>query len=87
METNFIKAEIETTETWVIRRRRYFIRGWCADCAREVSLLVPEEAARLACLELRSFYVLMENNRFHVHYFGEAAKREPFICLNSLCFI
>ncbi len=87
METNFIKAEIETTETWVIRRRRYFIRGWCGECAREVSLLVPEEAARLACLDLRNFYVLMENNRFHVHYFGEAAKRQPFICLNSLCFI
>lgn len=85
METTFFKAEIETTETWVIRRPRFFIRSLCEQCGREVSLLVPEEAARLTCLELNTFYSLMENNHFHLQYFDSAA--QPFVCLNSLCSV
>ena len=85
METTFFKAEIEITETWVIRRPRFYARGLCEQCGREVSLLAPEEAARLACLEMPAFYGLMENNRFHLHYIGSAA--QPFVCLNSLCSV
>lgn len=85
MEKTFFKAEIETTETWVIKRPRYFVRSFCVQCNREVSLLVPEEAARLTCLELSKFYLLMERDCFHVHHFGETM--QPFVCLNSLCSI
>ena len=83
MKTIFFKAEVETTETWVIRRPRFFIRSLCAQCGREVSLLPTDEAARLTCLDLSAFYKLMENDFFHVHYFESTA--QPFVCLNSLC--
>ncbi|MBX7170839.1 MAG: hypothetical protein K1X72_07775 [Pyrinomonadaceae bacterium] len=85
MSKTFFKAEIETTETWVLKRPRYFIRSWCGECNREVSFLVPEEAARLTCVEFRYFQFLMEQNQFHIHHFGAAL--EPYICLISLCSI
>lgn len=85
METKFFKAEITTTETWVIKRRRYSIRSWCGQCGREVSLLTAEEAARLACIETETFYELMKHNTFHIHYFHLTT--QPFVCLNSLCSI
>lgn len=85
MERKFFKAEIKTTETWVIKRPRRFMRNWCVQCGREVSLLVPEEAARLTCQDLSYFYFLMEQNQFHLYYFG--VKSQPYICLNSLCSI
>lgn len=85
MEKTFFKAEIETTETWVIKRQRRFIRGWCGQCGREVSLLIPEEAARLTCLEIGYFRFLMEQNQFHLFYLG--ATRQPFVCLISLCSV
>lgn len=85
MNKSLFKAEIETTETWVIKRPRRFIRNWCRQCNREVSLLIPEEAARLTCMEMNSFYLLFEQNLFHIYYLG--TKRQPYICLNSLCCI
>lgn len=85
MTRSFFKTQIETTETWVIKRPRSFIRGWCGQCGREVSLLIPEEAARLTCQDLGYFYFLMEQNQFHVFNFGITS--QPFICLNSLCSV
>ena len=75
---------IETTEVYVIRRRRHFIRTWCEDCGREVSLVPPSEAALLTFQEPEAIYSLIEENRVHVRFFGE---NSPFICLTSLCLI
>jgi hypothetical protein len=85
MKTTFFRREVEITETWVIRRPRVFIRSLCEQCGREVSLLPTDEAARLTCLDLSAFYILMENNFFHVYYFESAT--QPMVCLNSLCSI
>ncbi len=75
---------IETTEVYVIKHRRHFIRTWCEDCGREVSLIPPSEAALLIFQETEKIYSLMDENRIHFRFFGE---QTPFICLPSLCLI
>ena len=75
---------IETTEVYVIKHRRSFIRTWCEDCGREVSLIPPSEAALLTFQETEAIYTLMEENRVHFRLFGN---QTPFICLTSLCLI
>lgn len=75
---------IETTEVFVIKHRRHFIRTWCEDCGREVSLIPPSEAALLTFQETDAIYSLMNENRVHFRFFGE---QTPFICLPSLCLI
>ena len=76
---------IETTEVYVIRHRRQFIRTWCADCGREVSLVSPSEASLLIFRKPDAIYTLMAENRVHFRFF--AAHETPFICLTSLCLI
>jgi hypothetical protein len=75
---------IETTEVYVIKRRRRVFRMWCEECGREVSLVPPSEAALLTFQELEAIYSLIEENRVHFRFFGE---NSPFICLTSLCLI
>ena len=75
---------IETTEVYVIKHRRSFIRSWCEDCGREVSLVPPSEAALLAFQEPDAIYSLVDERKVHFRYFGE---KTPFICLASLCLI
>ena len=76
---------IETTEVYIVRHRRHFIRTWCEDCGREVSLISPVEAALLTFREPAAIYSLIDENRLHFRYF--AAEKTPFICLPSLCLI
>ena len=76
---------IETTEVYVIRRRRLVFRAWCEDCGREVSLVPPSEAALLAFREPGAIYSLMDERKIHFRYF--APEQTPFICLTSLCLI
>jgi hypothetical protein len=75
---------IETTEVYVFKRRRHFIRTWCEDCGREVSLVPPSEAALLIFQEPEAIYSLIDQNRVHFRFFGD---KTPFICLTSLCLI
>ena len=76
---------IETTEVYVIRHRRHFIRSWCEECGREVSLIPPSEAALLTFQEPDTIYSLMDEKKIHFRLF--AADQTPFICLTSLCLI
>ena len=76
---------IETTEVYVIKHRRLFLRTWCEDCGREVSLVSPSEAALLMFQEPEAIYSLMYEKRVHFRFF--AAEQTPFICLASLCLI
>lgn len=76
---------IETTEVYVIRRRRLVFRAWCEDCGREVSLVPPTEAALLLFQAPDAIYSLMEERKIHFRYF--APQQTPFICLTSLCLI
>lgn len=75
---------IETTEIYVFKRRRHFIRAWCAGCNREVSLIPPAEAALLTFQKTDAIYSLIDENRVHFRFFEE---KTPFICLTSLCLI
>lgn len=81
IRTEFV---IETTEVYVIKHRRSFIRTWCDECGREVSLVPPSEAALLAFQDQEAIYSLMNENRVHFRFFGG---QSPFICLASLCLI
>ena len=75
---------IETTEVYVIKRRRLIFRSWCEDCGREVSLVTPSEAALLIFRETAAIYSLIDQRKVHFQLFGE---QTPFICLTSLCLI
>ena len=75
---------IETTEIYVVRRQRHFIRAWCWECGREVSLIPPAEAALLTFQETDDIYTLIDENEIHFRFFGE---KTPFVCLASLCLI
>lgn len=76
---------IETTEVYVVRRRRHLIRTFCEECGREVSLVPPSEAALLSFCEPAAIYGLIAENRVHFRFF--AREKKPFICLPSLCLI
>ncbi len=76
---------IETTEIYVIKHQRHFIRTWCEDCGREVSLITPSEAALLTFQETAEIYSLMDERRVHFRLF--APEQTPFVCLTSLCLI
>ena len=76
---------IETTEVYVIRRRRLIFRAWCEDCGREVSLVPPTEAALLSFQETAGIFALMDEKKIHFRFFD--AQETPFICLTSLCLI
>lgn len=73
---------IETSEVYIVRQRRHFVRAWCRDCDREVSLITPSEAALLTFQETGAIYSLMDEKRVHFRVFKE---KTPFICLTSLC--
>lgn len=75
---------IETHEISIIKRKSFFVRAFCEDCGREVSLLPPAKAAFLTCQETEKVYSLMDSNKVHYQYFKGG---KPFVCLTSLCLV
>ncbi len=75
---------IETSEVYIIRRKRYFIRTWCEDCEREVNMISPAEAALVMCQNADTIYSLIDKKRIHHRYLKE---ENLLICLRSLCFV
>ncbi|MGH9907900.1 MAG: helix-turn-helix domain-containing protein [Pyrinomonadaceae bacterium] len=56
----------ETHEVFIVRRRAEpSIRMWCADCAAEVEMLKPEEAAAIANVSTRTIYRWIEDAQIH----------------------
>jgi hypothetical protein len=84
MRNQRTEVVIETSEIFIIRQRRHFIRAWCEDCQKEVSLISPREAALLTFRETDAIYSLIDENRVHFRLFGE---KTPFVCLTSLCLV
>lgn len=84
MQKTRTEIVIETSEVYVFKQQRRFVRAWCEDCGREVSLIPPSEAALLTFQETEQIYSLMDENRLHFQIFGE---QNPFICLTSLCLV
>ena len=73
---------IETSEILIIKRKRTFVRSWCADCEREVSMLPLSEAALLTGHDVKAIHWMMENRRIHFFYLKPETAS---ICLRSLC--
>lgn len=73
---------IETSETFVVKRSRSFVRTWCEDCGREVSMLPLPEAALLTGHDVKTIRSMMENRRIHFCYLKPET---PSVCLRSLC--
>lgn len=73
---------IETSETFVIKRNRTFVRTWCEDCGREVSMLPLKEAALLTGHDVKAIRSMMENQHIHFCYLKPET---PAVCLRSLC--
>ena len=42
-----LQLTIETHQLLVIKKARHLTQGWCSECARDVPLIEPEEAAVL----------------------------------------
>lgn len=73
---------IETSEVLIIKRNRTFVRTWCEDCEREVSMLPLPEAALLTGHDVKAIRSMMENQHIHFCYLKSET---PCICLRSLC--
>ena len=73
---------IETSEILIIKRNRTFVRTWCEDCGREVSMLPLQEAALLTGHDVKAIRSMMENQHVHFCYLKPET---PCICLRSLC--
>lgn len=56
----------ETHEVLIVRRgREPSMRMWCGDCAAEVEMLQPEEAAAIANVSTRTIYRWIEAAQIH----------------------
>lgn len=75
---------IHTEEVCIIKRRQIIVRSFCRQCNREVSMVMPDEAARLCCRDLDTINNMMTENYFHLFFYKGT---KPMICLNSLCAI
>lgn len=75
---------IETSETFIIKRNRTFVRAWCEDCGREVNMVSPVEAALLTGYDVKAISSMMENQHIHFSYLKAET---PSVCLRSLCLI
>jgi hypothetical protein len=73
---------IETSETFIIKRNRTFVRTWCKGCEREVSMLPLEEAALITGHDVKAIRSMMENSHVHFCYLKSET---PSVCLRSLC--
>jgi homospermidine synthase len=73
---------IETSEIFIFRRNRTFVRAWCEDCAQEVGMVTLPEAASLSGHDVESIRSMMEKRRIHFSYLKPET---PSVCLRSLC--
>jgi hypothetical protein len=80
MKKRITEIEIECRETYVISVPRAAARPVCGKCGA-AAMILPEEAAALACLTLRGVFRLIEANKVH---FEETATGVVYICAASL---
>jgi len=76
-----VQVTIETRQLLVVSRAQGSIQGWCSECANDVPLIRPEEAAVLAGISSRTIYRRVEAGLVH---FAESPEGWLLICLNSL---
>jgi excisionase family DNA binding protein len=72
----------ETHEVLIVRRpHASAIPLWCSDCAEQVEMLTPEEAAAVANVSTRKIYAWIESQRIH-HL--ELPTEDVLICMRQL---
>jgi hypothetical protein len=54
---------------------------WCSQCASEVGMVTPEQAAAAFFLNIRTVYSWIEAGKIH---FNELANGPIYICVNSM---
>jgi hypothetical protein len=72
---------IETSETYIVKRKRFFHRNWCEECGREVNMAPPSEAALMMCHDTKTIYSLIDKKHIHFSYLKTET---PLVCLRSL---
>ncbi|HEV2912477.1 MAG TPA: helix-turn-helix domain-containing protein [Pyrinomonadaceae bacterium] len=75
------RVVVETHQVWAISRRGIATQSWCPDCAGEVRMITPEEAAAILRLTPRTIYSWVEAAKIH---FTEQPEGHLLICLDSL---
>jgi hypothetical protein len=80
--TRTAEVTVETEESFVFRRSsgQHAQTAYCPVCRRQVGMLSPEHAARVAGVSTRAIYVWVESGAIH---FTEAHGRVA-ICAHSL---
>lgn len=78
------EISIESSESFVVRRKRYSMRIWCASCGKTGIFVLPTEAGFLSGLDLDTIVSLVCANKIHVN---EICGRGTYICLTSLCLL
>jgi hypothetical protein len=76
------EISIESSESLTIRRKRYSVRTFCEECRRISIMVLPTEAAFLACQDIDSIVSLMYEDKLHIRYIEQ---KGMYICLTSLC--
>jgi hypothetical protein len=72
----------ESHEVIIVRRRTEgSVRMWCVDCAEEVEMLKPEEAAAIANVTTRTIYRWVEAAQIH---HCESAEGNVVVCPKQL---
>ncbi len=72
----------ESHELFIVRRgAEQPIRMWCPDCAAEVDMLKPEEAAVIANVDTRTIYRWIEAAQIH---HGESGEGNVLVCPRQL---
>jgi hypothetical protein len=72
---------VETQQFLVIKRGGLQARHWCPSCARQVSMITPEEAALILQTSTRTIYSWVEASLVH---FSEQPGGSLLICPDSL---
>ncbi|NNE67284.1 MAG: hypothetical protein HKN33_12025 [Pyrinomonadaceae bacterium] len=78
------EISIESSESFVVRRKRYSIRSWCDCCDRIAIFVLPTEAGFLAGLDVDTIVSLVCAGDLHVF---KTVKRGTYVCLASLCLL
>ncbi len=79
--TEIFEISVEKSETFVIRRHREIVFGWCNGCRREVRMSKPEDAAQITGISTRQIYSAIEAGNTH---FNESIEGVLLVCINSL---
>ena len=72
---------VETDEIVIIRSTQSDRLILCPECAMPVVMITPEQAAALACTNIRTIYRLADEGRVH---YAETAETSLMVCPKSV---